>query len=174
MAVLLFVIFFGLIVFFIAQKKKHPSQPRIKSFLILLLPLVGVFAFGMFVVNIIDEIFHFNSSIFVNASVGALMMAFILAWRGSVARISRPAADANFSFGLKEKFHNLSKLDRQIFFGALVWSAGILIYTIGMDPFDNGSWEWMDNEEYSKLFFVMFVPPLFVGLSIKIYDKFFK
>ena len=101
-----------LIIYFTAQKKKHPSQLRIKSFLVLLLPLVGVFFFGMFVVNMIDKIFHFDSPIFINASVGGLLIAIILTWRSSVARISRPSATNNNLYSrLKERFQSLRKRD---------------------------------------------------------------
>lgn len=68
----------------------------------------------------------------------------------------------------------LSKDSRKWLFWAVFWAMSVLLYTWGLDPFDNGSWNYMDRDEYSTLFFVMFVPPLFLFISKKIYDRFIK
>lgn len=68
----------------------------------------------------------------------------------------------------------LSKDSKTWLFWTVFWAMSVLLYTWGLDPFDNGSWNYMDDDEYSTLFFVMFVPPLFLFVSKKIYDRFIK
>ncbi len=76
----------------------------------------------------------------------------------------------------RQKFNilHLSKDSKKWIFWSLFWATAVLLYTLGLDPFNNGSWDYMDSDEYSTLFFVMFVPPLFLFISKKIYGKFIK
>lgn len=74
----------------------------------------------------------------------------------------------------KAKVNSLPKESKQWLFWGVFWAASVLLYTIGFDPFNNGSWDFMDSDEYSTLFFVMFVPPLFLFVAKKVYDKFVK
>ncbi len=80
----------------------------------------------------------------------------------------------NQSHEQKVRNFQLSKDSKKWLFWAVFWAMSVLLYTWGLDPFDNGSWKYMDGDEYSTLFFVMFVPPLFLFVSKKIYDRFIK
>ena len=59
-------------------------------------------------------------------------------------------------------------------FGSTAWAIAVLLFVIGLDPFNNGSWDYMNDDEYFQLFFWIFVPPLFIGIAKYSYDKWIK
>lgn len=59
-------------------------------------------------------------------------------------------------------------------FGSVLWALGVLFFVIAFDPYNNGDWSYMDEDEYFHMLFVMFGPPLFLGASIYAYAKWVK
>lgn len=59
-------------------------------------------------------------------------------------------------------------------FGSTAWATAVLLFVVGLDPFNNGSWDYMDDDEYFQMFFWMLVPPLFIGIARYSYEKWIK
>jgi hypothetical protein len=59
-------------------------------------------------------------------------------------------------------------------FGSGYWIVGVLLYVIIADPYNNGSWSYMDRDEYFQMFLVMLAPPLFIGSAKHIYENYIK
>lgn len=56
-------------------------------------------------------------------------------------------------------------------FLSLVWAISVVFFVGIFDPFDNGAWRYMDDEEYIQMFTVMILP-LLGGFLLHIYIKF--
>lgn len=59
-------------------------------------------------------------------------------------------------------------------FGSLYWAIGVLLYVTLLDPYNNGSWQYMDDEEWTHMFLTILSPPIFLGSAMYIYDKYIK
>lgn len=63
---------------------------------------------------------------------------------------------------------------RLLVFGSGVWVLSVLLYVIIVDPYNNGSWKYMNADEYFHMFLVMLVPPIFIATAKHIYEKHIK
>jgi len=59
---------------------------------------------------------------------------------------------------------------RQAMFGTVVWGVAVFVYAWLFDPFDEGGWDRLDDEQFNKLF-VICILPLVAFLLLKIYRK---
>jgi len=57
-------------------------------------------------------------------------------------------------------------------FGSLYWAIGVFLYVALFDPYNDGSWKYMDD--WGHMFFTMIAPPIFIGSAIYIYQKYIK
>jgi hypothetical protein len=62
---------------------------------------------------------------------------------------------------------------RRWIFGAVTWVVLVFLFVVMFDPFNNGSWSYMDDDDYSKMYFTMSIPWLAGGIKY-LYDKFVK
>jgi len=90
--------------------------------------------------------------------VGSFIVFTLLYW--SITKVS--------------KYWSVRKNLRLWFFGSGFWVVGVLLYVIIIDPYNNGSWRYMDDDEYFHMFLVMLIPPLFVGSAKHVYEKYIK
>lgn len=104
----------------------------------------------------------------------ALAMGFLSALWGAYLgfKWAKEAGNTSVTSSIKHKISSLPKSDRQWLFGGVVWAVGVLLYTIGFDPFDRGGWWSMNSDNHLTLLFAMFVPPVFAWLANKAYIKF--
>lgn len=72
------------------------------------------------------------------------------------------------------KYWSVRKDLRLWVFGSGFWIVGVFLYVLIIDPYDNGSWKYMDDDEYFHMFLVMLIPPFFVGAAKHIYEKYIK
>lgn len=92
-------------------------------------------------------------------------------------KISLPPRDdlAESPSSLEKKKENWwrsrSKGFRLWCFVSVIWAAAVFLFVLGFDPYGNGSWSYMDDDEYFRMFFVMLVPPLFFGAAKYAYDR---
>jgi len=70
-------------------------------------------------------------------------------------------------------WRNRRKGFRKWAFGSVVWIVLVLLFVVVFDPFNNGAWRYMDDEEYLKMFFVMAIPLLAGGIKYA-YDRIVK
>ncbi|HET7396853.1 MAG TPA: hypothetical protein VFK12_10495 [Gammaproteobacteria bacterium] len=64
-----------------------------------------------------------------------------------------------------------SKAFRLWAFVSLIWAVGVVLFVAVFDPFHNGSWNYMDDDEFLEMFTVMALP-VFAGVLFRIYKKF--
>jgi hypothetical protein len=72
------------------------------------------------------------------------------------------------------KYWSVRKDLRLWVFGSGFWIVGVFLYVIIVDPYNNGSWRYMDDDEYFHMFFVMLIPPIFIGSAKHVYEKYIK
>jgi len=72
------------------------------------------------------------------------------------------------------KYWSVRKDLRLWVFGSGFWMVGVFLYVLIVDPYYNGSWKYMDDDEYLHMFLVMLIPPLFIGAAKHIYEKYIK
>ncbi len=70
------------------------------------------------------------------------------------------------------KYWSVRKDLRLWVFGSGFWVIGVFLYVVIVDPYANGSLKYMDDDEYIHVFFVMFIPPLFIGAAKHVYEKY--
>jgi hypothetical protein len=72
------------------------------------------------------------------------------------------------------KYWSVRKDLRLWVFGSGFWMVGVFLYVLIVDPYNKGSWKYMDDDEYFHMFLVMLIPPLFVGAAKHVYEKYIK
>lgn len=72
------------------------------------------------------------------------------------------------------KYWSVRKDLRLWVFGSGFWIIGVFLYVAIIDPYNNGSWKYMDDDEYFHMFLVMLIPPLFIGVAKHVYEKYIK
>lgn len=72
------------------------------------------------------------------------------------------------------KYWSIRKDLRLWVFGSVFWIVGVFLYVLIIDPYNNGSWKYMDVDEYFHMFLVMLIPPLFIGAARHVYEKHIK
>lgn len=70
-------------------------------------------------------------------------------------------------------WRNKSGAFRKWVFLSFVWAVGVVFFVGIFDPFNNGAWTYMDDDEYLQMFTVMALP-LLVGILVYMYNKFVK
>ena len=56
-------------------------------------------------------------------------------------------------------------------FISAIWPIMVLLFILVFDPFNNGRWKYMDSDEYTQMYFIMFLPIL-AGFIKWLYNKF--
>lgn len=69
----------------------------------------------------------------------------------------------------RRRSHNF----RRWIFGSVTWVVSVYLFVAIFDPFNNGSWSYMDGDDYNKMFFTMSIPWLAGGIKY-LYEKFVK
>jgi hypothetical protein len=59
-------------------------------------------------------------------------------------------------------------------FCSFFWIAGVFLFVAVLDPYNNGSWSSMRNDEWMHMYLIMLVPPAFAGSAKYVYEKFIK
>lgn len=59
-------------------------------------------------------------------------------------------------------------------FGSIYWLIGVFLFVAIFDPYNNGSWGYMNDDEWLHMFLVMLVPPIFIGSAKYVYEKHIK
>jgi hypothetical protein len=67
----------------------------------------------------------------------------------------------------RRRSHNF----RRWIFGSVIWVVFVFLFVAIFDPFTNGSWYYMEDDEYNKMFFTMSIPWIAGGIKY-LYEKF--
>ena len=86
---------------------------------------------------------------------------------------SEPPLKSLQSEGKKSWWRRQSRNFRRWAFVSVAWPIAVFFFVAIFDPFNNGSWRYMDDEEYIQMFTVMAVPFL-TGIVSHLYTKWVK
>lgn len=68
----------------------------------------------------------------------------------------------------------LSKPFRMYWFFSACWVFAVTLFVMVFDPYQIGGWGEMGTDEYSHMFSIAFVIPIFIGLAFSVYQKYVK
>ena len=63
---------------------------------------------------------------------------------------------------------------RNVVFASGCWVVATLLYVVLLDPYEVGSWSYMESEEYTHMLMSLLLPPAFLCAAIFIYEKYVK
>ncbi|MFZ1546134.1 MAG: CpXC domain-containing protein [Candidatus Nitrotoga sp.] len=68
----------------------------------------------------------------------------------------------------------LSKPFRMYWFFSACWVLTVTLFVMVFDPYNIGGWSEMGTDEYSHMFSIAFVIPIFIGLAFYVYQRYVK